>query len=334
MNGTQEKAPTGGASCPSEQEEVGQDAQSTVARDVADRIQVGIAGWSYEDWKGTVYPPGTRDTLRYIAPFVDVIEINSPFYRTPSARTVDSWVKRTEDLSNFQFTAKLHQDITHRGRLDSHEAAAFRAAFDSMQQAGKLSHLLAQFRFDFEDSADSRRHLEAINEAFGDMANLTFEFRHRSWQTEEALQFVSGLGSTIANLDYPAMRTGFDLEHCTVGQHAYMRLHGRNSKAWFDRKAGRDETYDYLYNDREIDAITHRALDIASLSKTMTLIANNHYRGKEVANALQIKALLTAEKVDVPPLLAKTYPELNDIRRQVEAERDLLGFNWTETEER
>lgn len=305
-----------------------------VAQNTADRIQVGIAGWSYDDWNGTVYPKGTRDKLRYIAPFVDVIEINSPFYRIPSARTVESWVKRTEDLPDFRFTTKLHQDITHRGQLDSHEVAAFRVAFEAMQESGKLSHCLAQFRYDFEDSADSRHHLEAINEAFGDMANLTYEFRHRSWQEEDALEFVAGIGGTIANLDYPAMRTGFDLERCTVGEHAYMRLHGRNARAWFDRKAGRDETYDYLYNDREIDGITNRALGIAELSKSMTLIANNHYRGKEVANALQIKALLTGEEVDVPPLLAKTYPTLDEIRKKAEEVRDLLGFDWSQTEEK
>jgi len=300
-----------------------------VVQNAADRIRVGIAGWSYEDWNGTVYPKGTRDKLRYIAPFVDVIEINSPFYRTPSARTVDSWVKRTEDLPNFDFTVKLHQDITHRGRLDPHEADAFRAAFDSMQAAGKLSHLLAQFRYDFEDTPANRSHLEGICRAFGDMANLAFEFRHMSWQEAEAEAFIESLDGTIVNLDYPGAPSGD-----RAGSHAYMRLHGRNAKAWFDRKAGRDETYDYLYNDREIDAITNRALGIAELSKSMTLIANNHYRGKEVANALQIKALLTGEAVDIPPPLAKTYPQLEDIRKQVEAERDLLGFDWSTTEEK
>jgi len=263
-----------------------------------------------------------------------LLEINSPFYRTPSPKTVASWVTRTEDLPHFRFAAKLHQDITHRGRLEPHAVDEFRKAFDSMVEAGKLSHLLAQFRFDFDDTPGNRQHIEAIARAFGSLSNLTFEFRHQSWQSEEALKFVDGLGGTVANLDYPAARTGFNLETCTVGQHAYMRLHGRNTNAWFDRKAGRDETYDYLYNEGEVDAITNRALGIAELSKTMTLIANNHYRGKEVANALQIKALLTGEEVDVPPLLAKTYPQLDAIKKKAEEIRDLLGFDWSTTEER
>ena len=35
----------------------------------ASKIKCGIAGWSYDDWEGYVYPPGTRDKLRYIALF-------------------------------------------------------------------------------------------------------------------------------------------------------------------------------------------------------------------------------------------------------------------------
>jgi uncharacterized protein YecE (DUF72 family) len=299
---------------------------------IAETIRVGVAGWSYEDWNGTVYPKGTRDKLRYIAPFVDVIEINSPFYHTPSARTVESWVKRTEDLPHFRFAVKLHQDITHRGHLDARDAEAFRSAFDTMQRAGQLSHLLAQFRYDFMDTPDNRRHLEAISREFGGMADMAFEFRHRSWQNPEARRFVVGLGCTIANLDYPGAETGFP-DDDYPGGHAYMRLHGRNAKAWFDSKAGRDATYDYLYSDRQIDTIMSRALGIAELSKSLTLIANNHYRGKEVANALQIKALLTDRKVDVPPPLAKTYPQLGAIRKQAEEIRELLGFDWSTTEE-
>lgn len=45
----------------------------------------------------------------------------------------------------------------------------------------------------------------------------------------------------------------------------------------------------------------------------MTVVANNHYHGKEVANALQIKSLLTGKKVEVPPLLKNHYPDLSQI---------------------
>ena len=92
-----------------------------------------------------------------------------------------------------------------------------------------------------------------------------------------------------------------------------MRLHGRNRKAWFNAEAGRDETYDYLYSPREIERIKERAASLALSYETLTIVANNHYRGKEVANALELKHLFTGKKVDVPPALLEEYPRLREI---------------------
>ncbi|MBN1557865.1 MAG: DUF72 domain-containing protein, partial [Lentisphaerae bacterium] len=106
-------------------------------------IACGIAGWSYRDWQGYVYPAGTRDTLAYIAPFVDALEINSTFYRPPSARTSASWVERTAGLPGFFFTAKLHQDVTHGGSFEPELVKAVHAGFAPLADAGVLKHLLA-----------------------------------------------------------------------------------------------------------------------------------------------------------------------------------------------
>ena len=46
-------------------------------------IYVGIAGWSYADWKGIVYTSSKIDQLEYVSGFVDCLEINSTFYRPP-----------------------------------------------------------------------------------------------------------------------------------------------------------------------------------------------------------------------------------------------------------
>ena len=32
-------------------------------------IHCGIAGWSYRDWEGWVYPGDVREKLRYVAPW-------------------------------------------------------------------------------------------------------------------------------------------------------------------------------------------------------------------------------------------------------------------------
>lgn len=282
-------------------------------KDLAGKIRYGIAGWSYPDWRGYVYDESTRDTLRFVAGYVDLVEINTTFYRPPRRVDVESWLRRTGDLRDFSFSAKLHQDVTHRGVIEPGLVKAFHDAFEPARDAGKLSHLLAQFRYDFRDGPGPRRHLLDIRGCFGDIAELVLELRHVSWQSEEALAFLSGIGVTVANLDYPVGRDSFALPVCGIGSNAYFRLHGRNSKAWFAKDAGRDETYNYLYSKAELEGIALRAVRIVEMSKSLTLVANNHYQGKELANLLQLKALLGGEKVKAPGLLRERYPELRDV---------------------
>ena len=281
----------------------------------ASEIKCGIAGWSYNDWEGYVYPPGTRDKLRYIARFFDVIEINSSFYRIPNPATAQSWLERTDDLPHFTFTAKISQEVTHRGRLEQNTTSAFARAFGPMAEAERLSHLLAQFRYDYADSSETRRYLKAIRGTYGNIANLTIELRHSSWQSPDALDYLRELDVTVANLDYPLANNSFHLRMSEIGEHAYLRLHGRNAKAWFSRSAGRDESYNYLYGQEELRGIADRAMQIGQLSKSLTLIANNHYRGKEAANALEIKAMLSGERIEIPPTLLHHYPDLRKVAR-------------------
>ena len=53
--------------------------------------------------------------------------------------------------------------------------------------------------------------------------------------------------------------------------------------------------------------------EVKVMSSGTTLVANNHYQGKEMVNALQLKALLTGQRVPVPALLSERYPELKAI---------------------
>jgi len=48
-------------------------------------------------------------------------------------------------------------------------------------------------------------------------------------------------------------------------------------------------------------------------SRSLTVVANNHFQAKEVTNILQLKAMLTNRKVAVPSGLLVRYPELKDI---------------------
>jgi len=272
-------------------------------------IYIGIAGWSYPDWRGIVYTKPKIDQLEYVSKFVDCIEINSTFYRPPFERTTKLWLERTSKRPDFFFTAKLHRDFTHEGKIDAEIVKHFHKGFEPFLEAGKLKHLLVQFRYDFADNAANRRHLSKIVDNFSDAFNLTVEVRHKSWQMPDALNFLQQLGVAICNLDYPTGWNSFDMQHCTVGTNGYFRMHGRNVEKWFS-KAGRDETYNYYYNDDELAQIKDRIDRLAKAFESLTVIANNHYRGAELANALELKSMLTGQRQAVPEGLLRTYPNL------------------------
>src|SRR5208282_371798 len=70
-------------------------------------ILVGTAGWSYPDWENLVYPPGrTAGRLRLVARYLDCVEVDSSFYRPPTARAAESWVRAVESRPQFRFLAK------------------------------------------------------------------------------------------------------------------------------------------------------------------------------------------------------------------------------------
>ncbi len=281
---------------------------------MAGRIYIGIAGWSYPDWKGIVYTNSKVDQLRYISKFVDCLEINSTFYRPPFEKTTKSWLEKTAKRQDFFFTAKLHRSFTHEGKVDAEIIRHFHKGFEPFLEAGKLKHLLIQFRYDFDDTNRNRQHLTKIVRNFSKAFSLAVEVRHKSWQMPNALEFLEGLGVSVCNLDYPTTWNSFDMQsRCIgIGGNGYFRMHGRNAEKWFS-KAGRDETYNYYYNEKELAQIKLRIDELAKAFKTLTVITNNHYRGAELANALELKALITAQKQPVPEGLLRAYPNLTRI---------------------
>jgi uncharacterized protein YecE (DUF72 family) len=284
---------------------------------MAGKVYIGIAGWSYPDWKGIVYTRPGIDQLEYVSGFVDCIEINSTFYSPPSEKNSKSWLKRTANRPEFFFTAKLNRDFTHEGKIDAEMVKQFHTGFLPLLEENKLRHLLVQFRYDFDDCKDNRRLLSQFVKHFSDAFNLAVEVRHKSWQRKEALDFLEDLGVSVCNLDYPTTYNSFDMQYCTVGRNGYFRLHGRNEEKWFS-KSSRDETYNYYYNSNELAQIKQRIDKLANAYETLTIIANNHYRGAELANALELKALLTGDKQPVPEGLLKAYPNLAGIALNAE----------------
>ena len=98
---------------------------------------------------GPFYPPEVHQSelLTVYARGFDTVEVDSTFYGTPSASTVQSWGSRVPP--KFMFALKAPQEITHDRRLrDAEDVTA--EFFDRVRGLGKrLGPVLLQFPPDF-----------------------------------------------------------------------------------------------------------------------------------------------------------------------------------------
>ncbi|HEU4390110.1 MAG TPA: DUF72 domain-containing protein [Blastocatellia bacterium] len=279
---------------------------------MASIVRVGPAGWSYQDWKGIVYPPrpGSRfDPLAYLAGFFDTIEINSTFYRPPSGATALSWVKRVNENSSLKFTVKLYRKFTHeRGEATEEDWKACREGFDPLAEAGKLGAMLIQFPWSFKNTAETREYLSDLLDRFKEYPRVV-ELRHASWNTPAVYESLERRGVGFCNIDQPLFARSIGPSALSTSEVGYVRLHGRNYGNWFSEAASPADRYDYLYSPGELDPWIENVRTVAERSQETYVVTNNHYQGKGVVNALQIKARLTGEKVPAPPALIECYPD-------------------------
>jgi uncharacterized protein YecE (DUF72 family) len=81
---------------------------------------------------------------------------------------------------------------------------------------------------------------------------------------------------------------------------------------WFEAERGEDR-YNYLYNEKELSGWQNKIEHIAQKAEVTYVIANNHFEGKAGVNALQLKHMLTGQRVTAPEPLLQHYPELKTI---------------------
>jgi len=298
-------------------------------------ILVGPAGWSYEDWKGVVYPatrPRGFHEAAYLARFFPVIEINTSFYRPLRPELARLWAKKIEDRPGFRFTAKLYRGFTHERNLDPGVVREFAAGLAPLAEAGRLGCVLMQFPHSFHFNRENLAHLLKIRRAFPGI-ELAAEFRHDSWNRAEALEALAEGRVSFCNIDQPRLPRCLPPTAHVTGPVGYVRLHGRNDQEWFDfdeskqRPGGLkpiEARYNYLYTREQLESWKPRIEQVAERTKAVYVVTNNHFRGQAVVNALQLIGLIQGEKVEAPPQLLDHYPELAPAARNRPAQGSLF----------
>lgn len=278
-------------------------------------IRVGPAGWSYADWDGIVYPrprPRGFHEAEYLAQFFDTIEINTSFYQPLRAAMTKLWVTRVERNADFKFTAKLWRRFTHERQATHQDEKTFKAGLAPLVAAGRLGALLVQFPWSFKNTRESREYLGALVVQFMEYP-LVVEVRHASWNQPEIFQLLADLGVGFCNIDQPLIGRSIGPSERATSAVGYIRLHGRNYEQWFSSEDRPEERYNYLYSLAELEPWAERIKQVARQAEVTYVIANNHFEGKAIVNALQLTQLISHRPIAVPQSLAARYSELQQI---------------------
>jgi uncharacterized protein YecE (DUF72 family) len=292
-------------------------------------IRLGPAGWAYKDWSGIVYPlhrPRGFHEATFLARYFDTIELNVAFYRPIAPATAASWVAKVEANPRFRYTAKLWQVFTHDRSVSDEHARIVDEGLRPLREAGRLGALLMQFPFSFHNTRENRDHVLRLAERFAAYP-LVLEVRHASWHDDELVTMLREAHIGLSNIDQPLFAKSIAPSSEATSTVGYVRLHGRNAEHWWTREMRSTERYDYLYTPEELQPWVHRIEDVAANTDDVYVIANNHYLGKAVVNALELTALVRGAPVAAPRTLLARYPALGAFARaEPESEPEPLAL--------
>jgi uncharacterized protein YecE (DUF72 family) len=168
------------------------------------KLWIGTSGYSYAEWKGAFYPadlPSTKMFGFYSGHF-STVEINATFYRMPTDKLIDGWVKAAPE--GFRYTLKAPKIFTYTKQLkDCAQPLEFflgRAKKLGANGAALLFHLPPYAKKDvpaLEDFvAQVPRELRAA-----------FEFRNASWHDDSVYSTLADAGAALCISDSDKLTT-------------------------------------------------------------------------------------------------------------------------------
>jgi uncharacterized protein YecE (DUF72 family) len=253
-------------------------------------ILIGTSGYSYPDWVGHVYPPGTseKDFLQHYCHLFPLTELNFSYYHQPEQRTLARMVHVTPDT--FRFAIKGYKGLTHElsAGLQS-EARVFKDGIAPLVEAGRLASVVMQFPYSFHYTTQSRKYLDSLCREFEGYPTAV-EFRNSEWQRDSVYKGLQSRHVALVNVDEPLLPGLPRPTAIVTAPHAYVRFHGRNAANWWN---GDNTTrYDYSYNGDELSEWIPRVRQMAGKAANVMVLFNNHFQGKAVEDARKLKAML------------------------------------------
>ncbi len=213
-------------------------------------IRVGCCGWASlrpkdfgeEDWQKRY-----KHRLQLYAAHFSLVEVNSTFYKLPRPATAAQWRELVDEInSGFEFTVKVHQDVTHTDRFRGDLSRQTFSRTAEIARVLRAKILLLQSPASFGPTPENEKALRRFfSEIKRDDFVLVWEPRG-AWEKEPEL--------------VRALCEEFGLVHCTDpfkwlpvlnGDIAYLRLHGVPPGT---------KMYRYTYTDEDLQFLREQVL--------------------------------------------------------------------------
>lgn len=253
-------------------------------------IRVGTSGFSYPDWVGPFYPPGTRAAamLELYAQRFSALEVNFTYYRLPARGQLASMAARCG--GRVTFAVKAWQGMTHTGEAVGRDYQAFRSAVGPLAESGILGAVLLQFPGSLRAGREGRGRVLAIAGLLRPLP-VVAEFRHRSWVREETFRWLEQERVGFCCVDEPRLPGLPPPAAAATAAVAYVRFHGRNAEKWHRHEAAH-ERYDWRYSRAELEGWVPRLRELDARAALTLAFMNNHYQGKAVEAAALLRELV------------------------------------------
>ena len=258
------------------------------------RARIGTVGYSYRDWAGIFYPPGTppRRQFNIYAQNFDVCELTQFTHQMPDVERMTHFAAQIK--TDLRLFVRIHNTFTHCGDIGLALTVAkhFRKAIEPLATEGKLAGLVAPFPYAFKNTPENREYIQALASAlsFSDDNPMQLDFRHNSWFTEEALEWVTANGLGFVCVDEPSLPGLVPPAVVATANRVLVRLHGRNAEAWW---SGNPATrYDYSYSVAELADLRKRYDRLLGRSTEVSFLFQNNWQAQSVANAHQWRQLV------------------------------------------
>ena len=185
----------------------------------------------------------------------------------------------------------------------------FRRSLEILREAGKLGALLLQLSPGFSPEKHRLGELDDLLGALSDY-RLAVELRNRNWaegeNRETALEFLHKRSATLVSVDAPTEKhftiMPSDLNAITNPELAYLRLHGRDARAYTTGKTVASR-FNYDYSDDEISEVAQRARRLAKDAAEVHVVFNNNARDYAPHAALRLRRALGQM---IPPSVRQT----------------------------